>query len=167
MRTDLTDAMPTAAGSGSASTSPKPAAGDCRLGSPLQWWRTAPVTALTNDMLEAATCTLSRFTILGEPDWRAAVAGEATTAVGIALRATKNADAPTSRVDLAMTALLRPAFKGNAGAALVMAAIINRMVAGAEGQVLATLWLERGRLIPDKSGRVFAPATSESTDKRR
>lgn len=167
MRTDLTDAMPTVAGSGGTSPSPKPAAGGDRLGSLLQWWRTVPVTALSGNLLEEATRTLSRFAVLGEPDWRAAVAGEATAAVGIALRATKDAEAPTSLVDLAMTALLRPAYDGNPGAALVMASIIKRMVVGAEGQMLATEWLERGRLLPDKTGLVRALTISVSTDKRR
>jgi hypothetical protein len=167
MRTDLTDAMPNVAGSGGTSTLPKPAAGGDSLGSPLQWWRTVPVTALSDDLLEEATRAMSRFAILGEPNWRAALAGEATTAVGIALRATKYADAPTTLVDLAMTALLRPSFNGNPAAALVMASIIKRVVVGAEGQVLATGWLERGRLIPDKSGLVRALTMSEPSDKRR
>jgi hypothetical protein len=165
MRTDLTDTTPTVAGSGGASSAPKPAAGG-GLDSPLQWWRTVPVTALSDDLLEEANRTLSCFAILREPEWRAAVTGEATKAVGIALRAIKDAEAPTGLVDIAMTALLRPAFSGNPAAALVLASIIKRMVVGAEGQVLATGWLERGRLIPDKSGLVHALTLSEPTDKR-
>lgn len=116
------------------------------LSAPLHWWRSLPPAAFTQSHLEALNAILSCFAILHEPRWRAAVAGDAPAAIGIALRVTKNRDVLTAATDIVMTALLRPALSGNPGAVLVLATIVRRLVGGIAGQHLASSWLARGGL---------------------
>jgi hypothetical protein len=127
-------------------------AGD-RLIPSLHWWRTLPAPALTGEHMETLGKTLSVFLILGEPQWKSAVAGDAAAAVGVALRVTKDREAPTAAVDIVMTALLRPAVAGDPAAALVLAAVIDRLVGASAGHRLATSWLDHARLLPDDRSR--------------
>lgn len=171
MRDDLADENATDAGFGPTGqlTPANPAAGveSNRLIPPLHWWRTLPASTFTSEHVETVAKTLSVFLILGEPQWKAAIAGDATAAIGVALRVTKDCQLPTAAVDIAMTALLRPALVGDAGAALVMATIIERMVGGANGLRLASAWLATGGLLADQRCRLTRLTFHNSSDDNR
>jgi diaminopimelate decarboxylase len=124
----------------------------------LRWWRTLPATTFSNDVIAEVTHALSGLAILGEPGWPAA--GDAT-AVGVALRVTKDAQVPTAVVDIAATALLRPALAGSPAAVLVLANTIRHMVPGPVGRRLAGTWLEHGDLLLNKRRRRAADTPAQ------
>ena len=120
---------------------------------PLQWWRTLPPQAFSERRVEALTAVLSRLSIFGEALWPAAAAGDATAAMGVALRLSKGMEQPTAIVNIAATALLRPALAGSPAAVLVLASIIRRLVRGPGGRRLAKAWLAYGDLLLNEPRR--------------
>lgn len=84
---------------------------------------------------------LSAITIINEPLWRKAAAGDAAAAIALALRLDPER-LPETAFDLVLTALAACAADGDDAAALVMAHVLRRSPgADAERARIATSWL--------------------------
>jgi hypothetical protein len=86
---------------------------------PLGWWRTTLASGFDRSMRAAMRVALDKIEIFDEPRWRQAAAGDAASAVGLAIAARRDRLSP-GRVDLAMTALALCASGGDAAACMVM-----------------------------------------------
>jgi hypothetical protein len=106
----------------------------------LRLWRTVPA-----DRFGPAECAAlaecMRRTSSTIETWRAAIGGDAPSAVGLALRM-ERPHAITPPTDVTMTVLLNAALAGSAGAALVLSHLLRQMpLDGVERRRLATSWL--------------------------
>ncbi len=111
---------------------------------PFGWWRTKRAELFDAPMAVAMREALATIVILGEPNWRAAAAGDASAAVGLALRLNPERSTATA-YELIMTALAACAVDGDAGARLAMSFVIRRMPnAGKPEARIATSWMVRG-----------------------
>ena len=90
----------------------------------LTYWRKLPSEAFEPELQDEVVSCVRRMASTAE-DWRAAIDGDASAAVGIALNL-KTPNVITASVDLIMTLVLRSAFE-DAGAALVMATRLQQM----------------------------------------
>jgi hypothetical protein len=117
---------------------------------PYELWRTLPASDFNETRKLEVACHIGMFmTTIRE--YRAAIAGDAACAAGIALRMVipDEIDYPT---DARMTLLLHSALIGSAGAALVMAHMLRKMpLDNAAKNRLATSWLVRNL---ERSARV-------------
>jgi hypothetical protein len=116
----------------------------------LQWWRTLPPDMFRHAEQALLRTTLDRIALLrGDDDFAAALAGNATAAIDVALFLMPITEITLS-VDIAMTAMCRSALAPNATAALVMAQIAGLTHLGHEHAVeLATSWSAYGRRYVD------------------
>jgi hypothetical protein len=123
----------------------------------LRLWRTVPADSFGPDH-RAAVAECMRRTSSTIEDWRAAIHGDAPSAIGLALRMERPSQL-TARTDLTMTVLLNCALSGSAGAALVLSHALRQMpVAGVLKRRLATSWLANNlRLALPGLDRVGAP----------
>ena len=104
-------------------------AGDLSSVPPLHWWRRLSADAFTDTHQEVLRNAISGFGMLGEPCWPDAAMGDAAAAVGVALRAIKRRRTPSPGLDLVMSALLRCAIAGNAGAIHALTHVLSQMAA--------------------------------------
>lgn len=121
---------------------------------PLAWWRLLPPGSFGNIERLLLVETIKRISVLrGGADLAAAMRGDATAAIGVALELMPIGEI-TLPVEIAMTALVRVALEGNATAALVAAQVVGLTDLGHEREIeLAASWLTYGRLLaaePDK-----------------
>lgn len=93
---------------------------------PLSWWRTRPADQFKKSDVYIARHLLMRSAIIGEPHWFLGAAGDAATAIGVALRAQRRKGGTLVTVDLTMTAVLCCALEGNPAAALLMSSVLTR-----------------------------------------
>lgn len=115
-----------------------PVAAGC---SPITWWRSIAAPNFHLMALGAMRAAVEKVEMLGEPRWRAAIAGDATAAIGLALEMHRQ-DALRERFDLIMTSLVICACAGDAAACLVLSGAIRRLPsAGPREARLATSWL--------------------------
>lgn len=110
---------------------------------PIVWWRLLPATDLHEDARRAMRSTAAQVEFFDEPRWRAAVAGDAASAIAIVL--SMNPKGPfRQKFDLAMTVLAVCACEGSAAASVVVGnVILNLPRAGDKESDLADTW---GRL---------------------
>ncbi|MBI5131509.1 MAG: hypothetical protein HZA66_18890 [Rhodopseudomonas palustris] len=103
-------------------------------------WRSVPAHRFHRDH-RAAVSECMRRTSSTMDVWRLAIAGDAASAIGLAL----SMDIPeqiTIRTDLTMTVLLHNALRGSAGATLVLSNLIRRMpLDRVDRRRFATSWL--------------------------
>jgi hypothetical protein len=106
----------------------------------LRLWRTMPAEAF-GPAERAAVAECMRRTYSTIEVWRAAIGGDAPSAVRLALRM-ERPHAITPPTDVTMTVLLNAALAGSAGAALVLSHALRQMpLDGVERRRLATSWL--------------------------
>lgn len=108
----------------------------------LRLWRTVPADGFGPDH-RAAVAECMRRTSSTIDTWRAAIHGDAPSAIRFALRMERPSQI-TARTDLTMTVLLNCALNGSAGAALVLSHALRQMpLDGPMKNRLATSWLVR------------------------
>jgi len=107
---------------------------------PTRWWRHLRPSDFHPDAIRAMRFVASQVEFFGEPRWRAAVAGDAASAIGVAL--SMNPKGPfRQKFDLAMTALAACACEGSAAACVVVGnVILNLPRASDEESDLADAW---------------------------
>jgi hypothetical protein len=106
----------------------------------LRLWRTMPAEAF-GSAERAAVAECMRRTSCTIEAWRAAIHGDAPSAIRLALRM-EHPSQITARTDLTMTVLLNCALNGSAGAALVLSHALRQMpLDGVLKRRLATSWL--------------------------
>jgi hypothetical protein len=87
---------------------------------PLHWWRLRPLAEVRPLDIPMLTRCIRGFTMLGEPRWRAAEAGDVAAAIAVALKLLKTGRFGTPAMDLVGTALLIAAVKGDVTAQLII-----------------------------------------------
>lgn len=103
-------------------------------------WRSVPAHRFHRDH-RAAVAECMRRTSSTMDVWRLAIAGDAASAIGLAL-SMGIPDQVTIRTDLTMTVLLHNVLLGSAGAAVVMSNLIRRMpIDRVDRRRFATSWL--------------------------
>jgi hypothetical protein len=106
----------------------------------LRLWRTVPADGFGSDH-RAAVAECIRRTSSTIEAWRAAIHGDAPSAICLALRMDRPSQL-TARTDLTMTVLLNCALNGSAGAALVLSHALRQMpLDEVRKRRLATSWL--------------------------
>ncbi|WP_143275395.1 hypothetical protein [Bradyrhizobium canariense] len=107
---------------------------------PTRWWRLLPPSDFHPDAIRAMRSVASQVEFFGEPRWRAAVAGDAASAIAIVL-SMKPKGPFRQKFDLAMTALAACACEGNAAACVVIGNIILNLSRGSDKESdLADAW---------------------------
>jgi hypothetical protein len=115
----------------------KPATG---LDNPLASWRTLRALDFSFHDLTSMRALLAKTTLLGQPKWAAAVAGDGPAAVAVAISFIP-AQKITQSLDLAMTALIACAIEGDPGAAIVASNILRHLPgATPHHHQIATSW---------------------------
>lgn len=103
-------------------------------------WRSVPAYRFHRDHRAAVNECMRRVSSTMDV-WRLAIAGDAASAIGLALRM-GIPERITIRTDLTMTVLLHNALHGSAGAALVLSNLIRRMpIDRVDRRRFATSWL--------------------------
>jgi hypothetical protein len=106
----------------------------------LRLWRTVPADGFGPDRRSVVAECMRRTSSTIEA-WRAAIHGDAPSAIRLALRMERPSQI-TARTDLMMTALLNCALNGSAGAALVLSHALRQMpLDGLLKRRLASSWL--------------------------
>jgi hypothetical protein len=109
----------------------------------MAWWRTMSAKRLGPPSAEPLREALATIAILGEPAWPAAVRGDPSAAIGLALRLNPQRST-NAAYDLVMTAVAACAAEGNDAACLVMSHILGRRPGATLREArLATGWLVR------------------------
>ena len=109
--------------------------------SPLHWWRLVPAPAFKQPNIVELRRVLMQTGIIGEPQWAAAVRGDAAAAIGVAIRTIERHEVTAIPVDLAMSAVLCCAVENNAAAALLLSLVLQRRAAvDHRCAVLAPTW---------------------------
>jgi hypothetical protein len=121
----------------------------------LRLWRTVPADRFDPSERAAVTECMRRTSSTIEV-WRAAVGGDAPSAIRLALRM-ERPHSITPPTDVTMTVLLNAALAGSAGAALVLSHLLRQMpLDDVERRRLATSWLvhniRRAFPGPDRGG---------------
>lgn len=119
----------------------------------LPLWRTMPVHAF-GPVEHAAVAECMRRTSSTIEVWRAAIGGDAPSAIRLALRM-ERPQAITPPTDVTMTVLLNAALAGSAGAALVLSYVLRQMpLDDVERRRLATSWLTHSirQVLPKPTG---------------
>ncbi|KAA2235873.1 hypothetical protein [Salinarimonas soli] len=93
---------------------------------PLDGWRKSPPAALEQGDVVGLERTLAAVSILREPRWGEALAGDAGAAAALAIEALHGGTAHVRR-DLAMSLLALRALRGDATAALIVAHGLTRL----------------------------------------
>ncbi len=107
---------------------------------PTLWWRLLPPPDLHEDARRAMRSTASQVEFFGEPRWRAAVAGDAASAIAIVLAMNPNGPF-RQKFDIAMTVLAVCACEGSAAACVIVGnTILNLPRAGDKESDLADTW---------------------------
>lgn len=114
--------------------------------SPLVWWRSLSAPDFHSSTIDAMRSTIANVEMLHEPRWRAAVAGDATSAFNLALSIDPQGPSQ-SKLDLAMTALVVCAYEGNPSACVVVASVISRLRRFRAKEDLAYSWALRASAI--------------------
>lgn len=108
----------------------------------MSWWRIVPAHALGPDSRRRIGEVLDRV-FATDALRQSALNGDPASAVFAALQL-RDDKAVTVRTDLMMTALLRCALEGSAGAALVMSHLLRRLpLGGRRGSRLGASWIVR------------------------
>jgi hypothetical protein len=110
---------------------------------PLSWWRNIRGELFTAGIAAQLREHIAVFAIIGEPSWNAAAAGDAASAVRLALTVDQEVAGPVI-IDLVMTALLACAAEGDAAACLSMSYALRRRPGAGQAEArIATSWLVR------------------------
>jgi hypothetical protein len=97
-----------------------------QLDNQLSSWRTLRALDFSFHDLTSMRALLAKTTLLGQPKWAAAVAGDGPAAVAVAISFIP-AEEITMSMDLAMTALIACAIEGDPGAAIVASNILRHL----------------------------------------
>jgi hypothetical protein len=118
--------------------------------SPLAWWRTLPSDTFGEAERLILLETLGQIEVLhGGDDFAAALDGEPSAAVGVALSLMPIKEV-TLQTDIALSSLLRCAVERNAAAALVLAQVLGLSDLGHPYAIeLAASWLAYGKRCSD------------------
>jgi len=108
--------------------------------SPTRWWSLLPPSSFHPDAIRAMRFVAKQVEFFGEPRWKAAVSGDAESAIAIVL--SMNPRGPfRQKFDVAMTILAACACEGSAAACVVIAnVILNLPRAGDKESELADAW---------------------------
>jgi hypothetical protein len=87
---------------------------------PLHWWRLRPLAEVSPLDIPMLTRCIRGFTMLGEPHWGAAETGDVAAAIAVALKLLRTGRFVTPAMDLAGTALLIAAARGDVTARLII-----------------------------------------------
>jgi hypothetical protein len=110
---------------------------------PLALWRTARANGFNDATASLLREALVNVYIIKEPAWPAAAKGDASAAIGLALRLWHE-DAGPNTYDLVMTALAACAAEDRAGACLAMSYALRRWYgAGRAQDRIAASWFKR------------------------
>jgi hypothetical protein len=108
----------------------------------MSWWRSRRPDAFSRRDVQRIRRALIGTEILGEPDWRSAILGNAPIAIGIAVRQLKSTRIGAPEVDLSLSAVLCCAIEGNAASAMVISsALRRRSKIDARCKALTNVWL--------------------------
>lgn len=123
----------------------------------MAWWRTFSADAFGSNARRRLAEVLDRISATN-PVWQNALRGDGASAVCIVLQ-TRRDETITSRTDLMMTALLRCACDGSAGAALVLSHALRQWpLEKHDGARLGASWLAHNlELAPLKRSRHSDP----------
>ena len=86
----------------------------------MEWWKLKPLAEVSAHDLPRLKRCIRGFEIIGDVRWRAAEAGDVPAAIAVAIRLVKQGLIATPVMNLAGTALLIAAIKGNATARLMI-----------------------------------------------
>lgn len=110
---------------------------------PTRWWRYHPATDFGAMEVAIVRVCIAKVEILGEPRWKAALSGDAASAIGMTL-AMRSEQPTLPKFDLIATALAICACEGSAAACLVLSHVIRQLPGAGEQEArLATSWLVR------------------------
>jgi hypothetical protein len=110
--------------------------------SPLVFWRTRPADAFVHTDVLIIRRALRNVGILGECNWPRAMAGDASAAIGIAVRIMRSESIRATVVDLTLSAVLCCALEDSPAAKLVLAAALRRLAKiDPPAMALSSLWL--------------------------
>jgi hypothetical protein len=110
---------------------------------PTAWWRTMSAKRLGPPSAEPLREALAIIAILGDPAWPAAVRGDPSAAIGLALRLNPQRSTDVA-YDLVMTAVAACAAEGSDAACFVMAHMLGRRPGATLREArLANGWLAR------------------------
>lgn len=94
--------------------------------SPTSWWRSQKPETFSRKDIERIRLALLGSGLPGEPDWRRAVLGDASTAIRVAVGQLKTKPIGAPEIDLALSAVLCCALEGNAASAVVLSSALRR-----------------------------------------
>lgn len=119
---------------------------------PMAAWRTCAPGRLRSGDAARIERLLATTSILREPQWEAARAGDTAAAVAVAIRQVRSCRADSASADLALSNLLLVAERGAAGAGPVMDLALRTLARRRAGDRrlmrLAALWARPRRRVP-------------------
>ena len=114
-----------------------------RLFEPLDVWCMVNAFAVNAKIVEQLRTALQTIAMIDEPTWRAAATGDASAAIGLALRLVPGKSSPMA-YRLVMTALVACAAEGNTAACIVMTYVLrNRIEVTRLERQIAESWAMR------------------------
>jgi hypothetical protein len=114
-----------------------------RLAEPLAVWGLVNARAFDAKLVAELRTALQTIAMIEEPTWRAAATGDASAAIGLALRLVPGKSSPMA-YQLVMTALVACAAEGNTAACIVMTYVLrNRVEVTRLDRQLAASWAMR------------------------
>ena len=111
----------------------------------ISWWRWIPAHNFTSQHIALAQQSLQGLALFGEPRWFEAVRGDAAIAIATALRVRKRLGPRSLPMDIAMTALVCIAARGDIPTISFVASMLKeRAKHEPRCDVLSTSWLSIG-----------------------
>jgi hypothetical protein len=110
--------------------------------SPLSWWRMVKPSDMGPKSYIPVRRALIGTDLPDECNWKAAFSGNAACAIGAAVRQIRKHDIGAREVDLAMSAVLVNALRGDAASAILISWALRKRAAKDEASAsLSSLWL--------------------------
>ena len=121
---------------------------------PLSCWRKCSAGDLQVQDAHLVQRALYGIQIIGEPNWKRAVRGEAAAAIGIAIRMALKSSPGDLIVDLVMSPVFVAAVNGDAAARTFLSHMLRKRVAADPiARELAASWIEANRAAPKAQSR--------------
>jgi hypothetical protein len=130
--------------------------------SPLSWWRSLPADEFGVLDLIRLHAAIRGAEIVGEPEWKTAVNGDAATAIGVAIRLAVKGHASKPVVDLAMTGVLAAAIADDFAAQHFLAHMLKKRGA----TELAASWIAASHIAVESLPALSADAAAAPSPAR-
>jgi hypothetical protein len=140
---------------------PAPASGEDSGVSVLAYWRLFGADDFTPGRRARVRNFVERAAIIDEPRWKEAARGDGAAAIGIAI-SRRPAVVPDLRFDVAMTAVLHCALRGDAAAAVVLAGTVRRYGDRPRSAAVAAMWDNANRILDAEQRGPSAPRAEPS-----